>query len=334
MTMPLVTVGIPTYNRAHLIGRALESLLAQKYGNWEAVIVDDGSVDDTTRVLSAYQDERIRVIAHEGNKGITSARNTVLENACGEWVTYLSSDDEFVPHTLSAMMAIPLQRDDAVNYVLANALDVEKGESCIRGVSEGHLDATTQLNGTALYLARRDAIGADRFIEGLNTFESEFHLRVMPRMRRYFIDQVLYLYHTEAEDRVTLSYERGTNAKTYYEQWALVFDTNPEYLVRRHEAGIGNLFPYVIGLFRANGDEYRANAALNLAATHGFETSVADAAPTPVVERTKRAIVRVMRALHLKPAAPVSESRPVVPVDEAGRSRLPGETDQQSRHDE
>ncbi|HVS80696.1 MAG TPA: glycosyltransferase [Pyrinomonadaceae bacterium] len=91
---PTVTVIIPTYNYAHFIGEAIRSVQAQTYQDWECIVVDDGSSDDTREVVAGYatSDERIRYV-HQPNRGLAAARNTGLGLAKGKLIQFLDSDD-------------------------------------------------------------------------------------------------------------------------------------------------------------------------------------------------------------------------------------------------
>ena len=97
---PLVTVIIPTYNRANQISRAIHSVQAQSYKHWELLIVDDASNDDTAKIISNIADSRIQYIRHETNQGAAAARNTALAQAKGEYIAFLDSDDEWIPAKL------------------------------------------------------------------------------------------------------------------------------------------------------------------------------------------------------------------------------------------
>lgn len=94
---PVVSVIIPTYNRAHLIERALDSVLAQTYENMDIIVVDDASIDDTEAVVRRYSDSRIRYVRHDQNQGGSAARNSGIRLAKGEYIAFLDSDDEWVP---------------------------------------------------------------------------------------------------------------------------------------------------------------------------------------------------------------------------------------------
>lgn len=102
--MSTVSVVIPTYNRAELLSRAIDSVLAQTYDDFELLVVDDGSTDDTEAVVTAYDDDRVRYLAHETNRGANPARNTGIEAAEGEFVAFLDSDDEWRPRKLEAQL--------------------------------------------------------------------------------------------------------------------------------------------------------------------------------------------------------------------------------------
>jgi glycosyltransferase involved in cell wall biosynthesis len=99
---PLFSVLVPTYNHGRYVGAALDSLLSQTRPDWEALVVNDGSTDDTPQVIDAYarRDPRIRVF-NKPNGGCASALNLGLEHAVGEWVLWLSSDDTFEPDKLA-----------------------------------------------------------------------------------------------------------------------------------------------------------------------------------------------------------------------------------------
>ena len=97
MSHPLVSIIIPTYNRAHLIGETLDSVLAQTYTNWECIVVDDGSTDASQQLFVNYSnlDRRFRFFKRPNTKpkGVNSCRNIGLEIAKGDYVVFFDSDD-------------------------------------------------------------------------------------------------------------------------------------------------------------------------------------------------------------------------------------------------
>jgi glycosyltransferase involved in cell wall biosynthesis len=98
MRTPSVSVVIPTFNRADCVGKAIESVLAQTFQDFEVIVVDDGSKDDTARVLAGFGDS-IRSISQK-NRGVSAARNAGIRLARGKWVAFLDSDDEWHPTKL------------------------------------------------------------------------------------------------------------------------------------------------------------------------------------------------------------------------------------------
>lgn len=104
--IPKVSVIIPTYNRAHLIGRALKSVLNQTYQNFEIIVIDDGSTDNTEEIVKSFSGERIRYIRHKVNKGYPAALNTGIKAAKGKYIAFQDSDDEWFPEKLEKQMKI------------------------------------------------------------------------------------------------------------------------------------------------------------------------------------------------------------------------------------
>jgi len=103
---PVVSIIIPTYNRAHFIGRAIRSVLNQTYTDFEVIVVDDASIDDTEEVVKNIKDPRIRYIRHETNKGGAAARNTGIKASKGELIAFQDSDDEWLPEKLEKQMKV------------------------------------------------------------------------------------------------------------------------------------------------------------------------------------------------------------------------------------
>ena len=122
---PLISVVIPAYNRARLIPRALKSIQQQTHRNWEAIIVDDGSTDETAEVAArlAREDERIRFLRQEKNAGAQAARNLGIRAARGEWVAFLDSDDVFLPESLEIRLKALIQESLSVVYSDCNCIE-------------------------------------------------------------------------------------------------------------------------------------------------------------------------------------------------------------------
>lgn len=105
-TFPAVSIILPTYNREHLISFAIQSVLNQTYSNFELIIIDDGSQDNTGDVVRAFDDARIQYIQHDHNAGVSAARNTGIKQAKGKYIAFLDSDDEWLPEKLEKQLQL------------------------------------------------------------------------------------------------------------------------------------------------------------------------------------------------------------------------------------
>jgi len=111
-TQPHVSVIIPTFNRGWILHEAIDSVLAQDYVNWELIVVDDGSTDNTAEILGGYRD-RLTVLAQH-NQGVSAARNRGIQAAAGELIAFLDSDDLWLPQKLSRQVEFFNDRRDAL----------------------------------------------------------------------------------------------------------------------------------------------------------------------------------------------------------------------------
>jgi glycosyltransferase involved in cell wall biosynthesis len=118
-TTPLVSVIIPTYNRAHLIGETLVSVLSQTYLNWECIIVDDGSTDNTLEIVTAFLDRDNRFQYHQRptnrTKGACACRNYGFELAKGVYINWLDSDDLFSSNKIETQVNLLMEYDTDIS---------------------------------------------------------------------------------------------------------------------------------------------------------------------------------------------------------------------------
>ncbi len=112
MSAPLISVIIPTYNRAAFVLEAVESVYRQTFQDFELIVVDDGSTDGTAEVLKNYQNHLI--YRYQANQGVSSARNLGLQMASGKWVAFLDSDDLWLPRKLETQVRFFSQNPEAV----------------------------------------------------------------------------------------------------------------------------------------------------------------------------------------------------------------------------
>lgn len=113
----LVSIIMPSYNTANYIAESIESVLAQTYANWELLIVDDCSTDDTDKVVSKFLgDTRIRYIKNDVNSGAAISRNRALREANGKWIAFLDSDDLWLPEKLEKQISFMESNDYHFSY--------------------------------------------------------------------------------------------------------------------------------------------------------------------------------------------------------------------------
>ncbi len=205
----LISIVMATYDRAALLPRAIDSVLAQDYPAWELIVVDDGSRDQTLSVLAGYRDPRVIVVRHEKNRGVTASKNTGFDHMRGEWFTVLDSDDEIVPDALSTMLAIADAHPD-VDAVSCNCRDATTGLLCGSGLEhDGYVDLATlaRLTGEHWGITRHSLLGSRRFDERIPGLEGVLWLKVSVKARRYYVHRALRIYHSEGQDRVSVRNE-------------------------------------------------------------------------------------------------------------------------------
>lgn len=124
---PFFSIVLPTYNRANFVSKAIQSVIDQKYPNWELLIIDDGSTDNTKEVIESFKDERIKYHWQE-NAERSAARNMGIELSSGNFICFLDSDDYFLPKKLSKLKVVI---DNAYNkniFYIDNLLKEDDGE--------------------------------------------------------------------------------------------------------------------------------------------------------------------------------------------------------------
>ncbi len=128
--MPEIAVIIPTYNRAQMLARALRSVLAQTESDWECVIIDDGSTDDTSAVVESFAEPRFRLLA-QANQGPAAARNKGIRAAQARLITFLDSDDQMLPEKL-ALHRAAFHADDQLGLVASGWKEIDAQGNLIR----------------------------------------------------------------------------------------------------------------------------------------------------------------------------------------------------------
>ncbi|MDF1877897.1 glycosyltransferase family 2 protein [Sulfurimonas sp. SAG-AH-194-L11] len=122
-----VSIITPSYNSQRFISQTIESVLAQTYQNWEMLIVDDLSADDSNVIIEKYikKDNRIRLIKLEKNSGPAVARNRAIEDAQGRYIAFLDADDLWMPEKLQKQIAFMSEKKLALSYTAYDLIDEE-----------------------------------------------------------------------------------------------------------------------------------------------------------------------------------------------------------------
>lgn len=157
MNAPLVTVVTPTYNSSKYITATVNSVIAQSETNWEMIVVDDCSCDDTRDVVLAIaaSDRRVRLIEMDTNEGAAVARNTAIYAARGRYISFLDADDLWRPHKLQTQLAFMQKHEADLSFTAYEIID-----------DDGHLigDSTVPERVTYEQLLRSNVIGCQTAI--------------------------------------------------------------------------------------------------------------------------------------------------------------------------
>ena len=111
-----VSIIVPVYNAANYIEQTIQRVLAQDYENWELILVENGSADDSVAKIQAFDDKRIRLIIMDGNAGAANARNEGMRQATGTYVGYVDADDLWRPDKLSRQIAFMNEKNAAFSF--------------------------------------------------------------------------------------------------------------------------------------------------------------------------------------------------------------------------
>lgn len=127
----LVSIITPTWNCAQYIGETIRSIQAQTYQNWELIISDDCSTDNTREVIAPYlqSDNRIKYICNDRNSGAAITRNNALKTAHGKWIAFLDSDDLWLPEKLERQLNFMAENNYAFSYTEYKEIDNNSNET-------------------------------------------------------------------------------------------------------------------------------------------------------------------------------------------------------------
>lgn len=195
----LVSVIMPSYNTAEFIEETIRSVLSQTYEDWELIIVDDCSTDNTDKVVAKLlSDNRIRYIKNDTNSGAAVSRNRALREAKGKWIAFLDSDDLWEPDKLQKQVSF--MRDNGYHFSYTNYIEIDE-ESKANGKS---VTGPKQITKHGMYnycwmgcltvMYDADAVGLIQIADIKKNNDYAMWLKVCKKANCYLLDETLARY--------------------------------------------------------------------------------------------------------------------------------------------
>lgn len=218
--MSTVSVVIPTYKRDAVVSRAIDSVLTQTYDDYEIVVVDDCSTDNTRAVVEGYDDDRVRYVRHDENRGACSARNTGIEHSNGRYVAFLDSDDEWDETKLAKQVKCMKRAPESVGVVYTG-YRVKRSDSVELGQvpskrGDVHRDqlAKDWVSPTSAVLVERECFeSVSMFDTGLAARQDyDMWLRLSRHYEFDYVKEPLVTLHADGGDRITADIESRMDA--------------------------------------------------------------------------------------------------------------------------
>jgi glycosyltransferase involved in cell wall biosynthesis len=216
--MPTVSVIIPTYNRGYIVTRAIKSILSQSFADFEIIIVDDGSTDNTREVAESFKDSRIKY-TYKTNGGVSSARNVGMAQAQSEYVAFLDSDDTWPPDFLKIMVArLDKDKDFGIAYTATTVGSDDDSEvqpsynieRCVSGNITVELFKNSFIWPMAVVI-RKDVLKDFWFDEALkNSDDNDAFLRLSVKTKFVFIPDIEVIRFSSKDAHSKASYASGS----------------------------------------------------------------------------------------------------------------------------
>lgn len=195
----LVSIIMPSFNTGKYITETIESVLAQSYKNWELIIVDDCSSDNTDEIVSTYlSDDRIHYLKNEKNRGAAFSRNTALRAAKGKWIAFLDSDDLWMPEKLEKQLSFMKSNGYFFSYTDYEEIDVDGKQTGVRVTGPRKVTKTGMYNycwpGCLTVMYDADEIGLIQIENIKKNNDYAMWLKVCHKADCYLLDECLAQY--------------------------------------------------------------------------------------------------------------------------------------------
>jgi len=209
-TKPIISVIIPTYNRAHILSRAINSVLNQTYQNFELIIVDDCSIDNTKEVVESFNDERIIYHRHTKNKGLLAAVNIGWDLTEAKYNCKLDDDDELLPNALETVVQkFSDLSSKEIKFLWFDSIDAETGEYSGLGIrKEGYISyedvLSNKIRGDYWQAVDMELLGERRYDERWWGGGGILWLKLLRESKAYYIPEILYKAYRKHGTRMTI----------------------------------------------------------------------------------------------------------------------------------
>jgi glycosyltransferase involved in cell wall biosynthesis len=195
----LVSIIMPSYNTASFIAESIQSVLAQSYTEWELIVVDDCSPDNTDQVVKPFlSDKRIKYIKNDRNSGAAVSRNRALREAKGKWIAFLDSDDLWMPDKLKKQISFMEKNGYHFSYTNYAEIDTEDMRNGITVTGPKKITKTGFFNycwpGCLTVMYDAEAIGLIQIADIKKNNDYAMWLKVCQKADCYLLDEELALY--------------------------------------------------------------------------------------------------------------------------------------------
>lgn len=237
MSQPLVSVIITTYNRAHLVCRAIDSVLAQTYKNIEIIVVDDCSIDATSHLISNYGNS-VKYLRNIYNMGVSASRNLGIKTSNGDFVCFLDDDDELFPDKIEKQIEL-FRKNSAIGVVYCGSVKKNDSETAPHPpILKGKIFPSVLKgcpNAIHTLLVKRECfLEIGFFDESLSFYEDlDIWIRLAKKFVFDFVDENLVSYNIHGVQTSVMVEQRIVGTEAIIQKYSSDFLCNP-YLLYGH----------------------------------------------------------------------------------------------------
>ena len=203
----LVSIIMPSYNTENYIAETIQSVISQTYQNWELIIVDDYSMDNTDAVVEKIKDSRIKYIKNEKNLGAALSRNRALREAKGRWIAFLDSDDLWKTNKLERQLCFMEEHDYHFSYTNYEEIDEKSNKTGICVTGPKKITQRGMLNycwpGCLTVMYEADEIGVIQIEDIKKNNDYAMWLKVCKKADCYLLEETLAEYRRGREGSIS-----------------------------------------------------------------------------------------------------------------------------------